>query len=355
MKKVKGLMLLALLVLLCGCAPEKAAQPVQQAGGELTVYYLDVGQADAAVLLCDGAVMMIDGGNSADSDFIYAWLKQHDIDHIDAMVCTHTHEDHVGGLSGALNYASVDVAYAPVQEAQTKVFENFVYYLDQQEVSITVPEAGDTFDLGGAQVEILGPVEEYSDTNDTSLVLRVTYGQTSFLFTGDMETTAEEDLLDAYWDLSADVLKVAHHGSDTSSSLEFLQAVDPDYAVISVGVGNDYGHPSPEVLERLEGLGLPVYRTDELGTICCVSDGQTVNFSFEKNAPSRPDAAQEPDPEEEPAQSPETGETYIGNKNTKKFHRGDCSRLPDAENQVMLDSYQAAIDAGYEPCGICKP
>ena len=349
MKKVSGMILaLLMLVLLCGCAQEKA---VRQTGGELTVYFLDVGQADAAVLLCDGAVMMIDGGNSADSDFIYAWLKQHDIDNIDTMVCTHAHEDHVGGLSGALNYASVDAAYAPVQEAQTRVFENFVYYLDQQEVSITVPEAGDTFDLGGAQVEILGPVEEYSDTNDTSLVLRVTYGQTSFLFTGDMETTAEEDLLDAYWDLSANVLKVAHHGSDTSSGMEFLQAVDPDYAVISVGADNDYGHPSPEVLERLESLGLPVYRTDELGIICCVSDGETVRFSFEKNTPSRPDAAPEPAPvpeQEEP-------ETYIGNRNTKKFHRVYCSRLPDAENQVMLDSYQAAIDAGYEPCGICKP
>ena len=349
MKKVSGMILaLLMLVLLCGCAQEKA---VQQTGGELTVYFLDVGQADAAVLLCDGAVMMIDGGNSADSDFIYAWLKQHDIDHIDTMVCTHAHEDHVGGLSGALNYASVDAAYAPVQEAQTRVFESFVYYLDQQEVSITVPEAGDTFDLGSAQVEILGPVEEYSDTNDTSLVLRVTYGQTSFLFTGDMETTAEEDLLDAYWDLSANVLKVAHHGSDTSSGMEFLQAVDPDYAVISVGADNDYGHPSPEVLERLDGLGLPVYRTDELGTICCVSDGETVNFAFEKNAPSRPDAAPEPAPVPEQEES----ETYIGNINTKKFHRVDCSRLPDAENQVMLDSYQAAIDAGYEPCGICKP
>lgn len=184
------------ILLLTGCTPTAPA-PTETAG-TLTVYYLDVGQADAAVLLCDGQVMMIDGGNAADSDFIYAWLERQGIDTIDIMVCSHSHEDHVGGLSGALNYASVGEAYAPVEQAETKVFENFVYYLGQQDVTITVPEPGDTLDFGGAAVEFLGPVETYDDPNNTSLVMRVTYGQTSFLFTGDMETKSEESMLDAY-------------------------------------------------------------------------------------------------------------------------------------------------------------
>ena len=350
MKKMKWMLalLLSLCLLLSACGPADTSVMAPAESTGLTVYYLDVGQADAAVLLCDGQVMMIDGGNAGDSDFIYAWLERSGIDQIDIMVCSHSHEDHVGGLSGALNYAQVTSAYAPVDDADTKVFRSFVRYLDEQDVTITIPDAGDTVALGGAKVEFLGPVEDYDDPNNTSLVLRVTYGETSFLFTGDMETTAEEDLLDAYWDLSATVLKVGHHGSDTSSSMEFLQAVDPAYAVISVGEDNEYGHPMPVVLERLSSMAVPVYRTDELGTICCVSDGKTLTFTAEQNedlstytpTPSKPSA---------PAAQ------YIGNRNTEKFHRTDCSKLPDEENRVIFDSRQAAVDAGYSPCGICKP
>lgn len=349
MKGYRGILalLLALCLLLTACAPASTSVSVPVESTGLTVYYLDVGQADAAVLLCDGQVMMIDGGNAGDSDFIYAWLERKGIDEIDVMVCSHSHEDHVGGLSGALNYARVTTAYAPVDDADTKVFQSFVHYLDEQDVSITIPEAGDTFALGGAQVEFLGPVEDYDDPNNTSLVLRVTYGEVSFLFTGDMETKSEQDMLDTYWDLSATVLKVAHHGSDTSSCEEFLQEVDPDYAVISVGTDNEYGHPMPVVLERLAAQGVPVYRTDELGTICCTSDGKTVTFSAEKTE-ELPVAMPEPQPAV-PAV------TYIGNQNTEKFHQTDCGKLPDTENQVIFDSRQAAVDAGYSPCGICKP
>lgn len=352
MKKKNSLlaMLLVLCLLLTACSPASTSTAISEGSSGLTVYYLDVGQADAAVLLCDGEVMMIDGGNAGDSDFIYAWLEKNNIDQIDVMVCSHSHEDHVGGLSGALNYATVKSAYAPVTEADTKVFENFVYYLDQQGVSITVPEPGDTISLGSAQVEFLGPVEDYDDPNNTSLVMRVTYGETSFLFTGDMETKSENDMLDAYWDLSATVLKVAHHGSDTSSSEEFLQAVDPAYAVISVGEGNEYGHPMPVILDRLAELAIPVYRTDELGMICCVSDGKTLTFTSEENA----DLADYVMPESEPQQQ-QPAVTYIGNKNTEKFHCADCSKLPDPENRVEFDSRQAAVDAGYSPCGICDP
>lgn len=337
--KQRMVWLILIVLLLSGCTAT-GQQP--SAEGTLTVHYLDVGQADAAVLLCDGAVMMIDGGNAADSDFIYAWLERQGIETIDIMVCSHSHEDHVGGLSGALNYAEVGAAYAPVVQADTKVFENFVYYLQQQEVAITVPEPGDTVALGGAEVEFLGPVETYDDPNNTSLVMRVTYGETSFLFTGDMETQAEEAMLDTGWDLSATVLKVSHHGSGTSSSMDFLRAVEPEYAVISVGEDNEYGHPAPEVTERLTEIGSAVYRTDELGTICCISDGKTVQFSAEQELPEIP-------------VQPEPPTAYIGNKNTEKFHRADCGRLPEAQNQVIFDSYQAAVDAGYTPCSICEP
>ena len=142
-------------------------------GEGLEVHFIDVGQADAALVICD---------------LVYAYLERHGAEHLDYMVASHAHEDHIGGLSGALNYAAVDVALCPVTEYSSKVFQNMVRYLGEQGKTLTVPEPGDKFTLGSAQVEILGPVREYDDTNDTSIVLRIDYGKTSFLFTGDKET-----------------------------------------------------------------------------------------------------------------------------------------------------------------------
>ena len=246
------------------------------------VHFLDVGQADSALVMCDGDYMLIDGGNAGDSDLVFSYLKSHDVDHLDYMIATHAHEDHIGGLSGAAYASTIDTALSPVTKGDTKVFKNLVKSLAQQDVTLTVPDPGDTFTLGSARVEVLGPLEDYDDTNDTSIVLRVQYGSTVFLFTGDMETTAEDDLMEAGIDLSATVLKVGHHGSDSSTSYHFLREVMPDYAVISVGAGNKYGHPNEEVLSRLEDADVTVYRTDLQGTVIAESDGTTVSFYTEK-------------------------------------------------------------------------
>ena len=246
------------------------------------VHFIDVGQADSALVMCDGAYMLIDGGNAGDSDLVFSYLKSHDVDHLDYMIATHAHEDHIGGLSGAAYAATVSTALSPVTEGETKVFKNLVKSLEAQDVPLTIPYPGESFTLGSAQVEVLGPLDDYKDTNDTSIVLRVQYGSTSFLFTGDMETTAEDDLMEAGIDLSATVLKVGHHGSDSSTSYHFLREVMPDYAVISVGTGNKYGHPSEEILSRLDDADVTVYRTDLQGTIIAESDGTTVTFYTEK-------------------------------------------------------------------------
>ena len=240
---------------------EQSAPPPAE-GSRFAIHFIDVGQADAALVMCDGHYMLIDGGNAEDSDLVYAYLEQHGATHLDYMVASHAHEDHIGGLSGALNYATVDLAYCPVTEYNSKVFRDMVKYLGDQGKSLTVPAPGDKFSLGSAQVEILGPVKEYDDTNDTSIVLRIDYGQTSFLFTGDMETGAEADLLDAGADVHATVLKAGHHGSSTSTSYRFLREVNPKYAVVSVGEGNSYVNPSDEVLRLFRDDGTQVYRTD---------------------------------------------------------------------------------------------
>ena len=252
--------------------------------GTLTVTWLDVGQGDAAVIQCGGQSMLIDGGKPEKSSYIYAWLQQHGLSYLDVIVATHVDADHIGGLSGALNYASVGTAYCPVTTGTTETFQSFVKYLVQRGKQITVPTAGEAFALGGTQIQILGPLHSAEDSNDNSIVLKVSFGATSFLFTGDAERAEEQDLLNAGVNLQSTVLKVGHHGSDTSTSYPFLRAVAPQYAVISVGAGNSYGHPTEAVLSRLRDAGVTTFRTDMQGEITAVSDGQTVNFSTAKNA-----------------------------------------------------------------------
>lgn len=331
------------------------------------VHYIDVGQADAALVLCDGKAMLIDGGNAEDSNLIYSYLKSHNISHLDYIVCTHAHEDHVGGLAGALNYATVGTAYCPVTSYDTRAFESFVTYLGNQGVSITVPSHGDTFALGSASCQIVGPIYASDEPNNTSLVIKITYGDTSFLFTGDAERDEEQDILNAGYDVSCDVLKVGHHGSDTSTSYVWLRSAAPSYAVISVGEGNSYGHPTEDVLSRLRDADVTTFRTDMHGDIICSSDGNTVTFEVERNADADTlsNAGAGSHQETEPVvvapvitDSEETGTDYIGNKNTKKFHYDWCSsvdQMKESNKYYYTGTRDEMIAKGYEPCKRCDP
>ena len=312
-------------------------------GDGLTVQYIDVGQADCALLQCDGQFMLIDGGNRDDSQLVVSFLEQQGVKELAAVVCSHAHEDHVGGLPAVLAVYPTKAVYAPTKTYSSSIFDKFVYYTDQQGLEITIPAPGDRFSLGQAEVTVLGPVKSYAETNDTSIVLRVTYGETSFLFTGDMETDAENDMLD-YWegkvDWKTDVLKVGHHCSNSSTSYRLLNEVNPTYGVISLGKDNSYGHPHKEPMSRLNQAGVTILRTDELGTIQAVSDGKEVTLTWQ-NQSAVPENA-------EPA-----AQVFIGNKNSKVFHAPDCKNLPSEKNAVEFASYQEAVDAGYSPCGSC--
>ena len=253
--------------------PEQIPEPEAMTPPEnstFEVHFIDVGQGDCSLILCDGKAMLIDGGEASESSKVYAYLKKLGVNHLDYIVATHAHSDHIGGLSGALNYASVDTALCPVTSYDSKTFSSFTKYLGQQGASIAVPEPGDIFSLGSASVIILGPQRSYEDTNDTSIVMKVVYGKTSFLFTGDAERTAEADILDAGYNLSATVLKVGHHGSDTSTSYPFLREIMPEYAVIQVGKGNSYGHPTEDTLSKLRDANAKVYRNDLHEAFCQV-------------------------------------------------------------------------------------
>ena len=273
-----ALVLIALYGLYLLLSGGSEAEPLQTGGEELRVLFIDVGQADSALLTCCDESLLIDGGNVDDSSTVYTVLKKNGVTHLDYVVCTHAHEDHVGGLSGALEACTAGTVYCPVTDYDSKAFRNFSDRVAEQNCELTVPKAGETFALGGAEVEFLACDPEAEDTNNTSIILRVSYGATSFLFMADAETPVEQALLDAGTDLSATVLKVGHHGSSTSTSYRFLNEVMPRYAVISVGKDNSYGHPHEKILSRLEDADARILRTDELGDILFVSDGKTVSL-----------------------------------------------------------------------------
>lgn len=287
MKKLYSLLLIFVLIIsLCACNVVNLKTELSiPEGSSFAVHYIDVGQADAALVLCDDKAMLIDGGNADDSSLMVAYLKKMDINFLDYVVCTHAHEDHVGGLSGALSYADAGRVFAPESESDSKAYRNFKKKVQAQGIEIEHPMDGDEFTLGSSTFQVLGPIyEDEDDLNNTSIVLKITYGETSFLFTGDAERDEEHDIIDEGYDLSATVLKVGHHGSESSSSYRFLREVLPKYAIISAGKNNSYGHPHDEPLSRLKDVGAEIYRTDECGDIIAESDGITVKIHTQKGA-----------------------------------------------------------------------
>lgn len=330
------------------------------AESNLTIHFLDVGQGAAAIIQCDGEVMMFDGGSAGNSSFIYSYLQNTlGLEHIDVMVASHPHEDHIGGLSGALNACSVGTIYSPVTEYDSKQFSSLLKYAGKQGLSLTVPAVGDTFTVGSATATFLSPAKAYANTNDLSLVVRIVYGDTSFLFTGDAEWDAEHDMVDAGHELSSTLLSVGHHGSNTSSSYVFLREVMPEYAVISVGKDNSYGHPSEDTLSRLRDVGALVYRTDLQGTITCVSNGHTLSFETEKNVTADGLDRSMLIASAGPMSTFNHGkQEYVLNTRSKKIHLPDCAsvdKMKEKNKAYSSETIEELESQGYTPCWNCRP
>lgn len=253
--------------------------------GEAAIYFLDVGQADCtAVLLPNGKTMVIDAGNNADGPLVCETLRSLGIEQIDFLIATHPHEDHIGGMDDVIRAFSIKEFYMPrVSDSQiptTKTYESLLSAASEAGLKAKQAKAGVVLlDEEGIRITLLGPVaERYGDLNSYSAVVRLQVGNKSFLFMGDAECDAEEDILDQSAMIKSDVLKIGHHGSSTSTSTALLQAVSPDTAVISCGRGNDYGHPHQETLDKLTELNTAILRTDQDKTIAAFCDGNTIRF-----------------------------------------------------------------------------
>lgn len=240
-------------------------------GENLTVYVFDVGQADCILLECSGEYMIIDGGNNPDGKLVVKQLQSMGITEIKYAVGTHTHEDHIGGLDKIIDAFDVGVLYMPSNEYDSATYRDVVKAAQSKGIDKIAPEIGYIFYLGSAKCEVMSIDNENEDPNLTSIIIEVTYGNNKFLFTGDAEIENEEKRL---WN-DIDVLKVGHHGSSTSTGEDFMEQIQPEIALISVGEDNSYGHPHKETMELLEEYQLDIYRTDIQGTIVVTSDGNT--------------------------------------------------------------------------------
>jgi len=268
-----------LLINLVSCAPDNTYVTSE---GALSVCFFDVGQGDSAFVECNGKTMLIDAGEKKYADRIIEYIENRNYTRIDYLVITHPHSDHIGGMPEIIRNFEIGEIFLSC-EHDTRAFEDMIDAIIEKGLGVLSPSPGERFELGGAEITVLGPVNSGGgNINNESIVLKVSFNGRGFLFTGDAEKEAERDILDSCADASADVMKVAHHGSKSSTAKNFLSAVSPEIAVISVGSDNKYGHPDKNTVSRLNGAGTKVYRTDLNGDILITTDGETLEVHTER-------------------------------------------------------------------------
>ena len=355
---------------------EKAAKApdTSKPEGTLEVHYIDVGQGNATLIKCGSHAMLIDGGNNNKGTTVQLYLKKQGVESLDYVIGTHPDADHIGGLDVIVYKYNCEKVIMPDYEKDTKTYQELVDVIHDKNMKITYPVVGEQYALGEAKFTIIAPNSNSygGNANDYSVAILLEYGKNRFLFTGDAEEASETEMLSNGIELSADVYKVAHHGSRSASTQEFLNAVRPKYAVISCGEGNSYGHPHAEVLNRLRSMGVEVFRTDEQGSIIASSDGE--NITWNCSATDSWQSGEQTESDRENAEDENPGDensgnaisdavtseqtTYVLNTNTKKFHRETCSsvsQIKEENFQKVQMNREELEQSGYSPCKNCNP
>lgn len=369
--KLKRRLLYALLIsiLLCSFFTACSEIPTVQSNsmsqnsspaGTMEVHFLDVGQGDSTFIQCDGQTMLIDAGNNDKADDVRDYLISKGVTQLDYVIGTHPDADHVGGLDVVIDTFDCKTILMSNRTSNTKTYNDVIRSMKTQNEASTIPTVGTTYSLGSASFTIVAPnKEDYGEnTNDYSIGILLQHGENRFLFTGDAEEAAEQDMIQNAIDISADVYKAAHHGSRTASSSAFLDAVHPTYAVISCGEGNRYGHPHAQTLNEFRTRGIQVFRTDEQGAILASSNGSTIQWNMSPSESWIPGEATGSSTKQTLPANSSVPAAYIINTNTKKFHLPTCHSATGmkAENrQEITAAREQLILDGYEPCGSCNP
>lgn len=324
--------------------PETPSEPTTITGN-LAVHFIDVGQGDSVfITLPDGTSMLIDAGPGSASNTVVSTIKALGNESIDYAVFTHPHEDHIGGAPAVFQAFDVKGVWMPRTSHTTQAYENMLLAIEREGLMIDEATAGKViFDRGNLRAWLLNPSKADINLNNMSAVVALTYDTITFIFAGDAESEAEAAMVrrSSLQLPDCDVLKVAHHGSSTSTTTEFLEAVSPEIAVISVGAGNSYEHPAQSTLDRLTARGAEVYRTDQHGTVTITTDGTTLDVTTEKT----------PQTETSASATPDDITVYI-TKTGSKYHRDGCRHLSQSKISISL---QEAKARGFGPCSVCKP
>lgn len=259
---------------------QKASKDKEEMG---TTYFkfIDVGQGDSCFIITPNSeVILIDTGDNSDASEILDVMDDYIFEDIDYIFLTHPHKDHIGGTEKIMETYSVSEIVMPSYVSTSKTYEGILEKIESEKIDLIVPDLGYTFNVDGLNIQVVG-IDSLDDSNNSSLVLRVSYGTTDILFTGDLEKDGEDIVIKNGFPLDAEILKVGHHGSDTSSSLEFLDVVQPQIGIISVGEDNKYGHPSDEVIDRLILKNIQYFCTNDVGTITIETNGSNILYSLD--------------------------------------------------------------------------
>lgn len=374
---------LLIVISLCGSVSEaknqtKTTEPVLD---NMEVHYIDVGQGDATLVKCGEVYLLIDAGENDKGTLVQNYLRKQGVTSLDYLIITHPDSDHCGGADVIITKYDIDTVIYPNYEKATKTWRDVVQAMDYKRYKVTEPVVGDAYKLGDAEFTIIAPnSSDYgNESNNYSVGILLEHGDKKFIFTGDAEEEAEEDIVKNKIDISADVLQVGHHGSKTSSTEEFIKEVSPEYAVISCGENNEYGHPHAATLNTLRANKVKLFRTDEQGSIIATSDGREITWNaaptetWQTGEPTKSGSntntfATEPNANittqdlspvvEQPASAiPQDTQsiTYVLNTKSKKFHKPSCGSLPTTNRSDSTSNREEIVGQGYDPCKKCNP
>lgn len=363
--------ILSVLLTLTLVLPGSAVTAKADGQGNMAVHFIDVGQGLAILVQSGGENLLYDGGNRSHADEVVQYLKNQQVETINYMISSHYDEDHLGGLVKCLDNFEVGHVLGSDYVHTSDLFNTFMNTATAHAIIVEYPSVGDTYEFGTGSFTVMAPDGISQNSNDNSVVIRLVNGNNSFMFMGDAEETSEQDMISTGMNLDCDVLSLGHHGSASSTSWDLLEAASPSWAVISCGLNNSYGHPAAETMGKLSDMDIPVFRTDDQGTVIALSDGNTISWNQEPcndytSGSEKQSTDSSADQSEQDTNDAAATESYAAETDTSdtqgrmvwisatgsKYHSiPDCGNMnPDKATQ---ETESQALSQGYEACKKC--